>query len=969
MSAATIVEVARTFGKPPLANFASAEQTQGAATSGAMQRVTAPAVSLRPVKRPVQEDIPGATKNKTLATNAEDKIAQKGVLKDEKAMLAPGPSGPEESSRRLTDNKINHETANEAEFQQKDAGSGAAHAELSKQTQDPLPVNSPTQAEGAAKPTESNTMVQSISGATQAAVGEKAKNDATASALIGRISAAPKSPVQAEVLTQAQLINSDCLRSEAQITQIAATRRQHISAHFFGARKGLSDFLTSSIVGVQTFIYNRQAMVMSATIRALTTVTSVATSTLFKALVLAVRIRAHINQLLANITASVQKRVSGIVNQIMGVINSVPLPDIPGIAQIRGAAVGLLNQAAGVVNGAFGLFLGVLRSVLNTGMTVLASLLSGMTRTLLMALSLVTSVIWKVLRRMTQALTRAITLVSVTLRRILFSVIMPTLTGIESLLIKIIGNAEQSALSLLRTNRRHYLDSLVDAVSPGDGSNKAQGSKTTSIQDTIVLIKKIGHEAIRNNRFIVQTFEFLIGGIVASIIRIMLSAAVRLMAGIAAAVFQVMRFIMSAVNSVIQTLSQVVQAIANFLQALIQALTEAVEKIVESMRSLFQGGAEQLIQYALNGVQKIGNFIRRFVQNMILGLGVSGSLTDAFGEFSLTRSVKPVPGSGGPITIPRPGPITIPGLLYGVFVVLAVIGAIIVYYVPQLGVIVAALVSLGLSPLAAYALLALLVITALLLLLLLLLLVWWLTKTRPPKPPPCKIVTRTIISAPDRTADTRKIVGVNEQVNMDASTPATWSASHGTVSPVTGPTTIWTAPDPGASCTIKAAPVSGSPCSVTLKAIPPSERKLISPTPTAYTAGLAGSGFVATVEIVPKNVSFSRIEVMEGSVSAVAAGYYDTVLHWHGIVHPPTARWLPVNIANSGIVDTVGSVPPGTGGPFGMGFFYWPIPQRYRVAGGPGGKQFSTGRHVQAMIGASGEEVTTKEGATRKRRP
>ncbi|NTW42077.1 MAG: response regulator, partial [Cellulomonadaceae bacterium] len=55
---------------------------------------------------------------------------------------------------------------------------------------------------------------------------------------------------------------------------------------------------------------------------------------------------------------------------------------------------------------------------------------------------------------------------------------------------------------------------------------------------------------------------------------------------------------------------------------------------------------------------------------------------------------------------------------------------------------------------------------------------------------------------------------------------------------------------------------------------------------------MAGSGFESTVVIAPRSVSFSRIEVMEGAVKATAVGYYDTVLRWNGIVHPPTPRWL-----------------------------------------------------------------------------
>jgi hypothetical protein len=231
-------------------------------------------------------------------------------------------------------------------------------------------------------------------------------------------------------------------------------------------------------------------------------------------------------------------------------------------------------------------------------------------------------------------------------------------------------------------------------------------------------------------------------------------------------------------------------------------------------------------------------------------------------------------------------------------------------------------------------------------------------------PPPCAITTRTLAGAPDGTANTRKTVGPNERVQMTASAAATWTASAGVVAPATGTTTIWTAPDAGGPSTVTATPASGAPCSVAMQVNPPTSRVLIKTSNRAYSAGKAGSGFVANGTLAPKNVSFSRIEVMEGTVAAVATGYYDTVLHWNGIMHPPTASWLAINASNGGFTDTVGSPPPGTPGPFSAGNFLWAIPQLYRSVGNTGtGTPFNPGNHVQNMADATGVETTLKEGA------
>lgn len=241
----------------------------------------------------------------------------------------------------------------------------------------------------------------------------------------------------------------------------------------------------------------------------------------------------------------------------------------------------------------------------------------------------------------------------------------------------------------------------------------------------------------------------------------------------------------------------------------------------------------------------------------------------------------------------------------------------------------------------------------------------------PPSPPApgCTIATRTLVSAPDGTADTRRTVGVNEQVEMTASASATWSASCGTVAPTSGATVTWTAPATRKTCSVVATPASGGPCSVPMRVLPPSHRSLRKISDRAYTAGLAGSGFRANVTIMPTNVSLTRTEFREEEIKASATGYYDTVLGWDKLKHPATA-WLSPNASNSGLVDTIGTSPPGSGGPFSAGWFTWSIPQHHRSAGSSGsGIKYSTGVHAQAMIDASGTEGTVKEGASRGRVP
>jgi len=124
---------------------------------------------------------------------------------------------------------------------------------------------------------------------------------------------------------------------------------------------------------------------------------------------------------------------------------------------------------------------------------------------------------------------------------------------------------------------------------------------------------------------------------------------------------------------------------------------------------------------------------------------------------------------------------------------------------------------------------------------------------------------------------------------------------------------------------VKATPVTGSPCSIDFQVIPPREQKMTKTTDRSYTAGLAGSGFETTALILPLNVSFSGIMVREETVAGEATGYYKDVLNWDKGMRP-TGKWVRVDAKNNNVKDLIGSDPPGTPRPFGVGRFHWPIP-------------------------------------------
>ena len=221
-----------------------------------------------------------------------------------------------------------------------------------------------------------------------------------------------------------------------------------------------------------------------------------------------------------------------------------------------------------------------------------------------------------------QMINRAVTLLGSALRGILFTILIPLLNGMESLISRLIGIVEQRAIGLLRTNRDEYLSSLADVVAP---KTPEKNAAAVSAETLIAVIRQLGRDAIQNSRLIVQTIASSIGTAIIAVIQAVASEIMRMVTVFAGLVAQTIRAILAAFTRAIQVLAQLVQVIGNFVRELIRTLTAAVQNLVEYMRSLVQRTANRLLQFVQNGLRQIINFLRRFVQNLILGRGVMES--------------------------------------------------------------------------------------------------------------------------------------------------------------------------------------------------------------------------------------------------------------------------------------------------------------------------------------------------------
>jgi len=753
----------------------------------------------------------------------------------------------------------------------------------------------------------------------------------------------------ANAVDEARQIKANSLRSEAEIAKIAASNRQQVTGAFAGLRTRFSTFFAQSSAGVQKFIASKQAQVTAAAAEVFQSAQAAVASTVQAVEGKADLVQQTINSTVQGIVASLQPRIEGIADQIVGVIDRFPLPDIPGVAQIRATAVGILRRGAAAVTGGLGRVGTLVNSALSAGMSVIRTVLAAAQRLANAALGQASRAIQRVIRMVAQVLSRTAGLIISALRRMFNAAVLPMLNDIERRVLLAIGKAQQQAVAAIRANRDGHLENL--SAPAGSNSENARPSAAGGSESG-----GTAQEAIQTNSMIVRTFQERSSAIIASIVERVASGTAQIVQRIIQSVAQAFELIASKVREVIAGLGQIMQAVRNFIQSIVQAVTGTLTRVVEYVRMLVADPVDALVRFAQGVLGRMIDFISRLVRSVVDA--ITGSTpTEQTAQFVPPPALVPAPAFLGP----------------AVPVVIAVLAAIVAFLggsVTVIGGTVMIIIGGSVFFVSTTVVVVVAVVVVLLLLLLLLYLLYRLTRPRPKPPPPaCAITTRTLVSAPDGTPDTRTTVGVNEPVEMTSATPAVWSTKHGTITTVSPTKALWTAPATGVICVVKAVLATGKVCLRLMNVVAPKGRALRRKTDTSYTSGLAGSGFVADVTIMPTNVSFSRVEVREESVNSVATGYYDTVLGWNGITHP-VGSWLPVDASNSGIIDTVGSVPPGTGGPFSKGDFHWPIPQSYRIAGSSGGGSvYSTGNHTQTMTDATGEETTSKEGASRTRTP
>ncbi|HEX3092826.1 MAG TPA: hypothetical protein VHW72_09405, partial [Candidatus Angelobacter sp.] len=372
--------------------------------------------------------------------------------------------------------------------------------------------------------------------------------DAHAAGVPARTAAAPGSG-QAQAMAQARLINTDGLRTEAQISEIATARRNNMSGHFAQVRQSLLNFFSSSGARARAFIGEKQSQITAASSTALRSVQAVVTSGIQGAEARGHQVLETIGEFVEGAVTSVRGTVQGVNQQAVGIVNSIRIPDLLGGSQIRAFILNLLQRATALVNGALDQVLEFLHRAIDVAGDLMLSFLNTFRGLINQGLSLVVSAFQRILQQVLQALNRVVDLIVSMLQRAWQSAAVPFLARLETSLTQALSKGEQQTIRQLRANRTLYLNALNSAMGSRQAGSPVQGAPPTA-KSMDGALQQLGAESIENNRRVVQEFAQDTAGTLASIVEKVAGIVGQIIHGITARIAQAVQVVASGVARV-----------------------------------------------------------------------------------------------------------------------------------------------------------------------------------------------------------------------------------------------------------------------------------------------------------------------------------------------------------------------------------------------------------------------------------
>lgn len=449
-------------------------------------------------------------------------------------------------------------------------------------------------------------------------------NTTPAEASETRIVEAPESPVKAAILEQTALIRADSAAKREEVRAVAASRRFEVSLHFAFARANISSFVESNIAAAERFFAAKRAELSSLAAVATLTVFGIVQDAIQKVESSAQHVEGLLTGVVQSASEIISGAVGGIARRVTGVLNSVPLPDLPGLDTARQMITSVGDRALNVVTGAVNGVAGMIQSSLDIGMRVVRTVMQGVSAVLGQVLTRTHTAITSAIDLAYGIIANAIFLVGLGLRGVLNMVVMPVLERAESATVTAITALERAVIEQIRANEALHLAALAGTADPEGDQTSGPVVEVPGIDVMLDVIRQIGTNAIRNNQTIIYAFvqkvvEFiplLFGSVQTAMLTVVSHIATRtaellqtitLMAG--SATLNLLRLMGGTITMVQTTLERFmsigasvrdfianlvgnpVRQVADFVQSMLQRVRSAAERIIDSLiRSIIGGG-------------------------------------------------------------------------------------------------------------------------------------------------------------------------------------------------------------------------------------------------------------------------------------------------------------------------------------------------------------------------------------------
>ncbi len=466
----------------------------------------------------------------------------------------------------------------------------------------------------------------------------------------------PLSPAQSMAMHESENIRQDSLQSELQVNQIAEGRKQQARQAVSTTRESMSVYLGNSLGMLLSTVNMGRNQLLNITSSVIASVANGVRGILNSATALVTSIRISIINLIIVISATVQALVQGVIGQILGLVNSLPIPSIPGI-DLRGFISGVLDQVAGIVLNTLRLGLVFIQQAIQGGLRIISMILASLNVLLSQLLIKVVALISSILRKISITLNYVLISITLKVRNVLSGIVAPLFVRVEGRIIHFIESARSHAIQLIHINRNRYLAALSEALTPAKRTEEVHPSGERQNRNPLEEIRQLGRDSGRNNRLIVSTFQLIMGGIVRLIQNILVAETQRIVTEIESLILRITDMVNNAVQSVLNMLLVITGFIQNFLSQIYQQLLSVMDRIISFVSSLAQQIADSLLYFIRGAYTHIRNFLVRIVRTFVgIATGVFSTILDGIGSFNPVNSANRIPRDifNNPITQPFP---------------------------------------------------------------------------------------------------------------------------------------------------------------------------------------------------------------------------------------------------------------------------------------------------------------------------